>query len=451
MLRADLSGLEVTCASPEGMDAWNRTVEHFLSHDKATPISLSQALAVDADFALAWCAKGLFTMLQARAELTAPAQDALARAEASVRTRGATRRERLYVEALRHATEGRLSAAVGAVDAIIEAHPRDSLAAKLSHAMRFMLGDASGMRASAEQVVARAGLDHPHLGYLLGCLAFALEETGAFRDAERLARRAIERAPHDAWGLHALIHVHEMTGGARQGAEILATHAAAFEHCNNFGYHLFWHQALFRLEFGDLDSALRLYDERVRIDKTDDYRDIANAVSLLARLELAGADIGARWEELGAISERRIADCSLVFASLHYALALIGAGRNDAARQLAADLAEGVTPGDQERIAKEIGAPAAEALIAFGERRYSDAARRLLALRPRLRRIGGSNAQRDLFDQLLIEACIREGMSREAATLLSERMVVRGANRFAAERVARFDLGSYSEGAKMLP
>jgi len=451
MLRTDASGLDATCASSEAMGAWNRTVEHFLSHDKATPISLSEALAADANFAIAWCAKGLFTVLLARAELVAPARDALARAEASVHMRGATARERLYVEALRSAAEGRLFDAVGALEGILEAHPRDSLAAKLSHAMRLMLGDVSGMRASIEQVVARAGLDHPHLGYLLGCLAFALEETGAYRDAERLGRRAIERAPRDAWGLHALIHVHEMTGRPGPGAKILAAHAGAYEHCNNFAYHLFWHQALFRLEFGDLDGALRLYDERVRADKTDDFRDIANAVSLLTRLELAGADVGARWQELGAIAERRVADRSLVFADLHYALALIGAGRGDAARQLAAGLAEGVAPGDQERVAREIGAPAAEALIAFGERRYSEAARRLLSVRPRLRRIGGSNAQRDLFDQLLIEACVREGMRREAALLLSERMVVRGANRFATERVAQFGLGSYSEGAKMIP
>lgn len=69
MLRTDVSGLDVTCASLEAVGAWNRTVEHFLSPDKATPTSLAEALGADPDFALAWCAKGLFTMLLARAEL----------------------------------------------------------------------------------------------------------------------------------------------------------------------------------------------------------------------------------------------------------------------------------------------------------------------------------------------------------------------------------------------
>ena len=212
------------------------------------------------------------------------------------------------------------------------------------------------MRESIDRVVSRAGLDHPHLGYLLGCLAFALEETGAYREAERLGERALERSPRDAWGLYAILHAHEMTGRPKQGAEFLDAHVGSFAHCNNFGYHLFWHQALFRIELGDLDGALRLYDDRVRCGKTDDFRDIANAVSLLARLELAGVDVGCRWDELGDLAGRRIEDRSLVFASLHYALALISAGCGDHARRLAAGLHEGAAPGDQQALAREIGA-----------------------------------------------------------------------------------------------
>ena len=445
MLMTESTGLEMTCGSTVAMVAWGRTVENFLSHDKETTASLARALEADPDCALAWCAKGLFTMLLARAELRGPAEVALARAEASIRLCGATAREQCYVLALRCATQGSFIGAVAALEAVLDDHPRDSLAAKLSHSLRFMLGDARGMRESIERVVARAGLDHPHLGYLLGCLSFALEETGAYQEAERLGHRALERAPRDAWGVHAISHVYEMTGRAAPGADFLASHAASFEHCNNFGYHVFWHLALFRLELGDLAGALGLYDERIRAEKTDDFRDVANAVSLLTRLEIAGVDVCSRWDELGAIAERRIADRSLVFASLHYTLALIGAGRCDVARELTAGLSEGESLGDQASIASEIGAPVAAALTAFGEARYGEAAKGLLAVRPKLRRIGGSNAQRDLFDQVLIEACIREGLNQQAAILLTERIVIRGTNRFASERIARFATGSSSE------
>src|SRR5437879_4235845 len=84
---------------PDALDAWHRTVENFLSHDKSMPSSLAQALEADPNFTLAWCAKGLFAMLLARADLTPAARDALGCAEASARSQGATARERLYLEA----------------------------------------------------------------------------------------------------------------------------------------------------------------------------------------------------------------------------------------------------------------------------------------------------------------------------------------------------------------
>src|SRR5208283_6135224 len=89
------------------------------------------------------------------------------------------------------------------------------------------------------------------------------------------------------------------------------------------------------------------------------------------------------------------------------------------------------------------------ALTAFGEARYSEAAQGLLLVRPKLRRIGGSNAQRDLFEQVLIEAAVRAGLNQQAATLLSERLGSRGANRFAVERLERLAMGSFRGAARV--
>ncbi len=228
-------------------------------------------------------------------------------------------------------SQGHWWKAIAELEAILEDSPEDSLAAKLSHGFRFMLGDARGMRRSIENVLGRVGRDHPHSGYLLGCSAFALEETGDYAEAEAAGRMAVARSPQDAWGLHAVSHVHEMTGRAEEGAQWLSGREANWSHCNNFGYHVFWHLALFRLEQGDIDGVLALYDDSIRKDRTDDFRDIANAASLLARLELAGADVGARWEEIASLARGRVADRTLVFADLHYLIALLGAGQDDAA------------------------------------------------------------------------------------------------------------------------
>ena len=363
------------------MAAWNRTVENFLSHDKDTPASLAQALEADQDFALAWCAKGSFTMLLARAELAAPAHDALARAEASIRVRGATARERLYVEALRCATQGSFTGAIAALEAVLDAHPRDSLAAKLSHSLRFMLGDARGMRESIERVVARAGLDHPHLGYLLGCFAFALEETGAYREAERLGHRALERAPRDAWGLHAIVHVHEMTGRPQTGPTSSTSRAGLVRAlqqlrrtiCSGISRCFASSSEILTARFASMTSVSAPKRPTISATSPTPFRSLRGSKSPAPTSVRVGMSSGDR----GAPDRRP-------FACVRQPPLRARAYRGGPMRRRAANWrpasAKAPILGIRQAIAREIGAPAAEALIAFGERRYGEAARRLLAL-----------------------------------------------------------------------
>ncbi|RFB79639.1 tetratricopeptide repeat protein [Methylovirgula sp. 4M-Z18] len=437
MLTTDHSGLDMT-GSPEAARAYGEMVEHFLSHGKETPLALNRLFEADPESILGWCAKGFFSLLLGRGELIAVARDALSRAASACREHSGSMREALYVHALREGCEGRFTGAIERFETVLAQWPADSFAAKLSHAMRFMLGDARGMRASIDRVLEHVGLDHPHIGYLLGCRAFALEETGAYEEAEVIGRRALSRAPRDAWGLHAVSHVHEMTGRAQEGSEFLSANEHAITHCNNFAFHVVWHQALFQLELGQKEAALDLYDKRIRAEKTDDYRDIANAASLLTRLELDGVAVGRRWEELADIAERRICDRTLVFADLHYLLALTGAGRIGTACAFISTFLDGTSHhGDQHIVIRDVGTTIAEALTSHAIGEYDVAARELLSVRDEIYRVGGSHAQRDVFEQVLLDSLVRAGMSAEAKMLLTQRLSKRQHNNFAAVRLAR--------------
>ncbi|WP_342361458.1 tetratricopeptide repeat protein [Terrarubrum flagellatum] len=415
---------------------WMSLTEDFLGHARTTPERLAKLLTADPHHVLGWCAKGFFSILLARREMQAPADEALRMARRALMLRGGTRRERDYVLALGEAASGHFAKAAVALDLIQEADPDDSFAPKLSHALRFMLGDSRSMHAAIHAAVARIDPAHPHLGYLMGCQAFALEENGRYADAERIGREAVLRAPRDAWGVHAVAHVHEMTGQARAGVEWLTTHEGNIGHCNNFGGHVFWHLALFRLELGDAAGALALYDSRVRAERTEDFRDIANAASLLGRLAIEGVVVGDRWEELADIAERRISDHSLVFAELHYALALAGAGRSDKAAALADALEAAEGSREQDHLARAIGATMADAIRAWGQGEHARAAAELLATRSQRQRIGGSHAQRDIFEQITIDALIKSGRRDEARMLLGERLAARSRNRFAEQRLS---------------
>lgn len=426
----DVFAQETGLDDPGTLADWNATQMAFLSHSAQTPHHLMAVLRAQPGFALGHAVKGMFYVLLGRREMLATAQEALGAAETALAQGQVSARERRFVEALRVWMAGAPSQAVALLEQALRDNPEDALAMKLSHAIRFVLGDGAGMRRSVERVLPAYGPDHAARGYLLGCHAFALEETGAYEQAEIAGRQALWMAPDDAWGLHAVAHVHDMTGNARAGLDWLTGREAAWSHCNNFRYHVWWHKALMHLDLGQMDAVMALYDTQIRADKTDDYRDISNATSLLMRLELDGVDVGHRWEELADLSAERTEDGSLIFADLHYLLALGAEGRDGAVEQMlnriSRDAARNSSETDQRM--RDPGLAAATGLSAFGEGHYDVAFRHLSQARATMHLAGGSHAQRDVFERLTIDAGIRAGHLAQAERILSERQAQRAGN-----------------------
>ena len=427
-MKHDIFGQPTSLTTRQGVEDWNAAQLGFLAHAAATPGHLSAVLGAEPGFAMGHAVKGLFYLLLGRRELLETAREAYADAEHSSRHGDASPRELLYVRALGHWLAGRPSQAATDMELVLEVCPDDPLAMKLSHAIRFVLGDNHGMRASIERVLPSYAPDHAARGYLLGCHAFALEETGEYERAEIAGRQALWTAPNDAWGLHAVAHVHDMTGQARQGIDWLAGHEGAWTHCNNFRFHVWWHKALMHLDQGEIDVVLDLYDREIRKEKTDDYRDISNGTSLLMRLELEGVDVGNRWEELAEFSANRTEDGCLIFADLHYLLALTADNRAAQTKALIARIhRDAKRAGDETdaRMAKP-GMDAAEGLHLFSEARYSEAFRHLVRARDTMQLAGGSHAQRDVFERMTIDAGLRAGLLDQSERILNDRQVRRG-------------------------
>ena len=142
------------------------------------------------------------------------------------------------------------------------------------------------------------------------------------------------------------------------------------------------------------------------------------------RLELEGHDVGDRWDELADLCERRTADSCLIFADLHYLLALIGGGRETAIRRMMTRLHADAQRSDGDEMTARMADPglaAARGLEAFGEGQYKSAFTNLKQARRSMQLIGGSHAQRDVFERLTIDAGLRAGYLDEAETILTER------------------------------
>jgi tetratricopeptide (TPR) repeat protein len=430
----DLSGLPTTLSSDRIVD-WNGVIRGILAHAASTGPDLARVLAAAPEFALGQAIRGLSCLLLGRAEMVAIAREAHAAALAGD---SGTAREMAFVAALGDWLDGRPSAAAARLQQVLDHTPRDALAMKMVQAIEFTMGRPRTMRASVETII-DAWDDHPARGYLLGCHAFTLEETGEYAAAERVGRDGVALAPDDAWGLHAVAHVFDMTGRAEEGLGWLSGREGSWSHCNNFRFHVWWHKALMHLDLGQYDTVLALYDADIRAEKTDDYRDIANAASLLSRLELEDVPVGDRWEELASLAERRATDGCLAFADLHYMLALCGGARDDAALALIARM-QATHPDDSEarRIIAHPGLHVAQGLLAFAGGEYSTAWLHLRAGRADLQSIGGSHAQRDVFDRITIEAALRGGYLDAADGLLRDRLARRGGavDGYAAARMA---------------
>lgn len=435
----DICDSPVSLTDSDHLKDWNGVVRGFLSHGTKTPLHLGALLAAKPDFAMGHAARGIFSLMMGRKELWSVAVEAAATAQKAATNTPVNAREKGWLQALDAWLAGSPSGAIAAMEQILRDNPRDTLSAKVSHAIRFILGDGAGMRRSIERLLGAHDSSHACRGYILGCHAFTLEETGEYGAAERAGMQGLQYAPDDAWGLHAVAHVFDMTANPNAGIELIEQNSGAWTHCNNFRYHVWWHKALLHMDRGELDVAMALYDSQIRADKTDDYRDIANATSLLMRLELEGVNVGSRWDELANFAQNRTDDGCLVFADLHYMLALAGADRDDAKAEMTARFArDAAQPCEISTRVLDPGVAALSGLNAFAEGRYNDAFLDLCAARPKMQTIGGSHAQRDVFERMTIDAGLRAGRIDQAEAILSERTAQRAGHQdqFSASRFA---------------
>ncbi len=427
-MHCDQFALPLTIHSQDALVSWNKCVLAFLQHGSKTPDYLQATLSQDENFALAHAVRGLMLLLLAKRELVLEAHKSLRKAKEIARAIKQSKRELVYVDALEMWLEGRPSAAAACLEACNSNYPDDALMFKIGQAMRFILGHSSRMRQACEVIAPKQNIDLATHGYVLGCFAFSLEETGDYVRARSTGLAALERNPKDAWALHAVAHCYDMCGQSKEGILWLKNRRELFANCNNFSYHLWWHLALMHLDQGQYVEVLDLYDTKVRAEHTDDFRDISNAASLLLRLELEGIDVGARWQELTEISEHRLNDMSNMFASLHYLTSLLAGGEQTCVEQLQTCLSQFAhnTSDELGATAKLSALPEAYGLAHFSHGNYLSAYHYMAQARPNLIRIGGSHAQRDIFERIIIESALRAGLITECRSLLEDRRRYRG-------------------------
>jgi tetratricopeptide (TPR) repeat protein len=414
-MTTDILGNPVTSSDPRTLAGIDDFITGFLAYQNQA-VNVLPAAETDPHSCLANAYAAMAWMFLEAPEAPGKAAPFVARAVAAADK--ATPREAMNARMVAAWAEGGVPAAIALCEEIARAHPRDLVAIKIGQYHLFNRGDAPGMLRIALHALP-VGED---MAYLHGMVAFGYEQCHLMAEAEASARRALEIEPSDPWAHHALAHVMLTQARVDEGIAFLEGVSPHWAELNSFmRSHNWWHLALFYISRGRAADALESYDRNIWGIAKDYSQDQVGAASLLARLELAGIDVGDRWGDVADHVARRGADTVNPFLTLQYLLALARTGRPEADALMDAIRARAATPAHDRAAWAEVALPAAEGILAHHRGDHALAVAKLAQSLPRLAEIGGSHAQRDLFEQLHLDALIRAGRASAAQQVLEMR------------------------------
>ena len=410
-----------------------------------TPLAdLDAASAHDPGWALPHVMRAGFLLSLTEPSLLAEAGQHLQRARELAD--GAPARERAHLDAVQATLDGRWQAACRIWDELLIDYPRDALALQWSQLWDFYRGDAVNLRARPARALPEWDDSDPLYAHVLSLLAFGLEESNLYPQAEEVGRRALSLNPKVPWAVHAVAHVMEMQGRYEEGAVWLRQHQAEWAEGNGFSGHLWWHKGLFRLEGMDIAGALRLLDKRLAGENLQITLQRVDAAALLWRLHLLGEDVAARCIQL--VDGWDLSDAAAgyyAFNDVHAVMAMLGAGEVARAEAWVARCAERAMAADDARrsnhlMAREVGLPLMRGLLALARGEADAAADALYAARGLAQRFGGSHAQRDLIDQTLLAAAARGSRRGIGRALINERLMAKPSTPLTAHWREQLDL-----------
>jgi tetratricopeptide (TPR) repeat protein len=414
-MTTDLFGLPITTQNPKTIQGIDDFIHGFIAYDTKAPNIIPTADA-DPQCGLANAYAALLWMFLEAPAAPAKAAPYMARARAAD---PGTKREAQVIETIGHWVDGDILAMLAGCDTIATDHPRDVTMLKLAQYHLFNMGDAAGMLRFALKSLP----DAADIPYVHGMIAFGYEQCHLLEDAEAAARQAMSLRHDEPWAHHALAHVMLTLGRVYEGAAFLESVADTWQPLNSFmRSHNWWHLALFYLSQGRHDDVRRAYDTHIWGLAKDYSQDQVGAVSLLARMEFAGVSVENRWADVADHIALRGQDTVNAFLTLQYLYALGRTAKPEVHILMDAIEARAADTRQHDHIAwAEVALPAARGIIAHSKGDWATAITQLGQALPRMAECGGSHAQRDLFEQIHLDALVQDGRASAAQQVLEMR------------------------------
>lgn len=404
----DSFGLTLTTSSAEAAEAYCRAVDKFLAYDGGVVEAFQRAIDLDEELALAHVGLARYHQVRGNREaIAAPL------ARAGELADQVSDRERSHIGIFALMLSGKGADALIALRAHLQQWPRDAMVAQSGCGVFGLIGFSGAPGREAEQLAYTTSL-LPHCGedwWFMAQHGFAQLEVGQLAKAEVSLEKARAGNPRSANTAHILAHLYYEEADANAGRAYLKDWMPDYPEDGLMYCHIAWHQALWALEEGDLETMWAQVDRNIASGtKGPPLNVLTDTAAILFRAELAGVDVPAeRWQSTSAYALQHFPKPMIGFADVHAALAHAMAGDTDALHVIA----EGAV-GPARDLVRELA-------LSFGDmarKNWSGAEAKLLGVMADHARIGGSKAQRDLVEFALAAAMIRQGRAQEARSLL---------------------------------
>ncbi|MDH2415800.1 pyridine nucleotide-disulfide oxidoreductase [Nocardioides sp. CER19] len=370
---------------------------------------LAESIAHDPTFALGHAALALLGH-----EMSVPIDVQARMQAAALHAHRATERERSHVHAIGAHLEGDSRPLV----AHLAAYPLDALL--LSSAVpTIAFAGVTEVPEEAWAIVERCRPSYGDDWWFSGLLAFMRQEQGRFDEAMDLSVASLAVEPAAGHSAHARAHAHYETGDHAAGLAWMDRWVVGDGASTDSLSHFSWHAALHELSLGDLDAVRRRYETQLQPDGARGCRALVDSGSLLFRWALTPGATGVpdAADVIGATAPETLERPPTPFLALHVAVAQLAVGDTVALDRLAAWAARHDHPTQ-----REVVAPLARALRLMAGGRHAEAAAGLAALAQDVRRLGGSDAQREVVEEARIAALLRADRWEEARVLLDARL-----------------------------
>ena len=417
---SDRYGQPLSTSSARAAELYQQGLDHALAAEAPGEACFRAAREEDPGFALAHIAEARLLQFRGRGR---EAAEAVAKARAAAAL--ATPREQQHVAVLATAIGGDSNGALAGVRAHVAEFPLDAFILSQACGVYGLIGFSGRIERNDEQLAILEPLAGAYGDdwWFLSQIAFAYNELFRHDEALRATERSLEGYARNGHASHTMAHIHYETGNAEGGANFLRDWLVGYEPGNQLYVHNHWHLALFELAAGNVDRAIELYDRVIRpeVSTAPALGTIADSASLLWRCALTERHHSELpWEPLAAWANTAFPGPGMVWADAHCMLAWTAV--NDAGRlgKLIGELNSRLEGG---KIYAGPMLPAlGEAYQAFAAGDWDRAANLFDALAPEVIRLGGSHAQRDVFEETRIEAFVRAGRIERARAMLEERL-----------------------------